>query len=200
MGLLRSLAVTVVLVAAYYLLPLSRLAEVPLGLSLAVGVVGLTVVAALQVGWVVRARHPGIRAVQALSTIAPLFLLLFAATYFQMARTEAGSFGEAALTRTDALYFTVTVFATVGFGDISPVSQTARLMVTAQMVLDLIVLGLGIRVFLGAVERGRERTDDGSQSRTGLGTRVELGRRSTRRLLDVGAGHAATASLDRVGH
>ena len=108
----------------------------------------------------VRARHPGIRAIQALATIAPLFLLLFAATYFLMARTEAGSFGDAALTRTDALYFTVTVFATVGFGDITPASQAARLMVTAQMILDLIVLGLGVRVFLGAVERGRQRPDD----------------------------------------
>ena len=29
------------------------------------------------------------------------------------------------MTRTDALYFVVTVFATVGFGDITPVSETA---------------------------------------------------------------------------
>jgi hypothetical protein len=58
-------------------------------------------------------------------------------------------------TRTDALYFTVTVFSTVGFGDISATSQAARLIVTIQMILDLIVLGLGVRVFLAAVEFGR---------------------------------------------
>ena len=62
------------------------------------------------------------------------------------------------LTRTDSLYFTVTVFATVGFGDITATSQTGRLLVTAQMILDLIVLGLGIRVFLGAVQRGQQDT------------------------------------------
>jgi voltage-gated potassium channel len=50
----------------------------------------------------------------------------------------------------------VTVFATVGFGDITATSQPARLIVTAQMILDLI-LGLGIRVFLGAVQRGRQQ-------------------------------------------
>ena len=61
------------------------------------------------------------------------------------------------LTRTDSLYFTVTVFATVGFGDIIATSQTARLLVTVQMILDLVVLGLGIRVFLGAVQRGRQQ-------------------------------------------
>jgi hypothetical protein len=30
--------------------------------------------------------------------------------------------------------------------------------VTAQMILDLLALGLGIRVFVGAVQRGRQRT------------------------------------------
>ena len=53
--------------------------------------------------------------------IVPLFLLLFASTYFLMERASAASFTQP-LTRTDALYFTVTVFSTVGFGDISPKS------------------------------------------------------------------------------
>jgi hypothetical protein len=90
-----------------------------------------------------------VRAVGALATTAPLFLLLFAATYFLMAKTSPASFTDH-LTRTDALYFTVTTFSTVGFGDITAVSQSARLVVTAQMILDLLILGLGIRVFIGA--------------------------------------------------
>ena len=56
-----------------------------------------------------------------------------------------------------ALFFTVTVFATVGFGDITATSQVARVVVIAQMILDLLVLGLVVKVFLGAVEKGRER-------------------------------------------
>jgi hypothetical protein len=164
LGLLRSLVITVVLIGAYYLLPLSRLADFPFGLSLTVGVIALTCVAVLQVRWVVVAKYPAIRAIEAITTIAPLFLLLFSAIYFLMVLTDVGSFSEETLTRTDSLYFTVTVFATVGFGDITPVSQAARLMVTAQMILDLIVLGVGIRVFLGAVERGRQRTGDGAQA------------------------------------
>ena len=63
------------------------------------------------------------------------------------------------------MYFTVTVFSTVGFGDITAVSQPARLLVTSQMILDLVVLGLGIRVLVGAVEVGRKQQstprDDG---------------------------------------
>ena len=61
------------------------------------------------------------------------------------------------LTRTDVLYFTVTVFSTVGFGDISAVSQSARLVVTAQMLLDLLALGLVIRAFVGAVQLARQQ-------------------------------------------
>jgi voltage-gated potassium channel len=85
----------------------------------------------------------------------PLFLLLFASVYFVMERASPASFSHA-LTRTDSLYFTVTVFSTVGFGDITAASQTARLLVTAQMILDLLALGLGIRVFIGAVHLARQ--------------------------------------------
>ena len=53
----------------------------------------------------------------------PLFLLLFAANYFLMAQADLGNFNVDSLTRTDALYFTVTVFATVGFGDITATTK-----------------------------------------------------------------------------
>ena len=49
----------------------------------------------------------------------------------------------------------MTTFATVGYGDIVATSQVARRIVTFQMFLDLLVLGFGIRVFVGAVQRGR---------------------------------------------
>jgi len=48
---------------------------------------------------------------------------------------------QRALTRSDSLYFTVTVFSTVGFGDITPKTELARLLVTGQMVVDVIILG-----------------------------------------------------------
>jgi len=48
----------------------------------------------------------------------------------------------------------------VGFGDITATSQAARLVVTVQMILDLLVLGLGIRVFIGAVQLAREEHPD----------------------------------------
>jgi len=155
LGVLRSLAASVVLVAAYYLLPLDHLARVPLAVILIVGVAVLLAVAAWQLRLVLRARYPGLRAGEALATTVPLFLLLFASVYFVMARASPASFSHP-LTRTDSLYFTVTTFSTVGYGDITATSQTARLIVTAQMILDLLALGLGIRVFIGTVQRARQ--------------------------------------------
>jgi voltage-gated potassium channel len=160
--LLRSSAITAVLVAAYYLCPLDRLTDVPLGVSLAVGLLALVAVAAYQVRAIARSSRPALRAVEALSATAPLFLLLFAAGYFLMAGADGGNFNVHTLTRTDSLYFTVTVFATVGFGDINATSQAARVLVTVQMILDLIVLGLGIRVFTSAVQYSRKRTNNRS--------------------------------------
>ena len=84
------------------------------------------------------------------------FILLFATAYFLMGYSDPSDFTEA-LTRTDALYFTITIFSTVGFGDISAQSETARLVVASQMIFDLIIFGVGIKIILGAVQRSRDR-------------------------------------------
>ena len=154
---LRATASAAILVALYYLLPLDRMTHLPLWLSLLAGLIALTIVAFYQVRGVTRSRHPALRAVEALATTAPLFLLLFAAAYFIMANAEPNSFTAGALSRTDSLYFTVTVFATVGFGDITAVTQTARVVTMIQMLLDLIVLGLLIRLVLSAVQTSQQK-------------------------------------------
>jgi voltage-gated potassium channel len=123
-----------------------------------------------QIRAIARAAHPGVRAVEALATTVPLFLLLFAATYYLMAQDGPANFSTDTLTRTDALYFTVTTFATVGYGNISATSQTTRLIVTTQMILDLLVLGLGIRVFASAVQRGRQQQAPDPNTTTAQGS------------------------------
>jgi hypothetical protein len=157
LGLLRALVTTAVLVALYYVSPLDHVDAVPLPVSLIVLLLVLVGVCVWQVRAITRAAYPGIRAVEALAATVPLFLLLFAATYYLMAQDDPANFSAEPLTRTDTLYLTITIFSTVGFGDISAASQTARLLASLQMLLDLLVLGLGIRVFTSAVQRGREQ-------------------------------------------
>jgi len=49
------------------------------------------------------------------------------------------------------------VFSTVGFGDIAPVTQPARVAVLVQMVANLLVLGVLLRAITGAVRVRRAR-------------------------------------------
>jgi hypothetical protein len=121
---------------------------------LAVGLVVLVILVTFQVRWILRSRFPGLRGVEALATSIPLFLLLFAGTYVVMAAISASNFSEP-MTRTDALYFTVTVFATVGFGDITAKTEAARLVVTGQMIVDLVTIALVVKVIVDAAKRGR---------------------------------------------
>ena len=153
--LLGALGSTAALVAIYYLLPLDRSSiGVVIGI-LAVGLLALVGLVALQVRTIIRSPYPVLRAVGALATSVPLFLLLFAGTYFVMATISAGTFSQP-MTRTDALYFTVTVFSTVGFGDITAVTEPARVLVIGQMIADIVILGLGARIIIDAVKRGRQ--------------------------------------------
>jgi Ion channel len=147
---------TFALVAIYYLLPLNRSSTWVAVTMLVIGLVVLIGLVAFQVRWILRSRFPGLRAVEALATSIPLFLLLFASTYVVMAAISAGNFSEP-LTRTDALYFTVTLFSTVGFGDITAKTEAARLVVTGQMIVDLVAIALVVKVIVGAAKQGRQR-------------------------------------------
>jgi voltage-gated potassium channel len=158
-AVLRSVLVTTVLVVLYYLLPLDRPLDTGTALRLLIGLlifVGLTI---WQVRAIAGARYPGLRAAETLGFIVPLYLLLFASTYYLMERASAANFTQP-LTRTDALYFSVTVFTTVGFGDIAAKSETARVALIVQMLADLALLGAGARVLLGAVRRGQQKRSD----------------------------------------
>jgi hypothetical protein len=134
---------------------------------LVIGLALLIVLITFQVRSIIASPYPGLRALEALATSVPLFLLLFASTYVVLATIGASNFSQP-MTRTNGLYFTVTVFATVGFGDITAKTEAARLLVTGQMIVDLVILGLGARVILGAVTRSRQRQpQDTSTTRPG---------------------------------
>ena len=156
-ALLRALLTAIVLVALYYLLPLNDEWRLSSAMRAIMGLAVFVAILIWQIQRVLSAEHPEIRAVEALAMTLPLFLLMFATTYFLMSAHGSGAFSQEHLTRTDALYLSVTIFATVGFGDISAVSQSARVAVMVQMLLDLVILGVGINAFVGAARVGRKR-------------------------------------------
>ena len=146
----------------YFVLPLDRDFRPRTLVVLLLGLLAFGGLVTWQVRGIVRSSAPAVRAIESVALTVPLFLVVFAAVYVVLANSDPGAFTEP-LTRTDALYFVVTVFATVGFGDISPVSEVARAVTTVQMVCDLLLIGLVLRVFLSAVNVSRRGTGTPSE-------------------------------------
>jgi predicted Kef-type K+ transport protein len=127
-------------VVIYYLLPLNHSSTWAAVTILVIGLVLFIALTAFQVRSIGRSRFPALRAIEALATSIPLFLLLFASVYVVMATISASNFSEP-LTHTD----------------ITAKSEAARLVVTSQMIADLLIIGLGLRVIVGAVTRSRQQ-------------------------------------------
>lgn len=144
------------LLVLYFSLPLDRAFDAGTIALLVFGLFAFAGLITMQVFQIVRSTHPRLRAMTALATSIPLFLVLFASAYFLLAHADSGAFNES-LSRTDSLYFTVTVFTTVGFGDIVPKLAEARVLVMLQMIGDLIVIGVIGRLVIGAVGQGLQR-------------------------------------------
>ena len=106
------------------------------------------------------AELPGLRAVQALGVAIAVFLVVFAAGYHSLAQASTTNFSEP-LDHTGALYLTITVFSTVGFGDITPEDNVARIVVSIQMLLDLVVIGAVVRLLSTAAKGGVKSTGSG---------------------------------------
>lgn len=157
----RMTLITVALIAVYFTAPLNRSFTVVTGVVLTTALLSLGVLVAWQARSIARSRSPRLRAVEALGTTVALFLLVFASSYRLMSHDTPPGFSEP-LTHIDALFFTITIFTSVGFSDIVPVSQTARALTAVQMLGDLAFLGIVAKVFLEAMQRGVERKTDES--------------------------------------
>jgi hypothetical protein len=161
-SILRSVVVTLVVFVLYFTLPFDEKSPFNTGLALFVGLLAVGALIVWQAVAITRSPFPLVRAVEGLITSFPLVILLFATTYFVMDDYQANSFTQP-MTRIDSLYFTVTTFATVGFGDITPVAESARVVVTLQMVIDLVLIGLVARAFVNSVRTGLARRDGASE-------------------------------------
>ena len=177
LAVLRTLLSTTVLVVLYYVLPLDEPWNGDTAVRILIGLLVFAGITVWQVRTIAGSRYPAVKAIEALGLIVPFYLLLFASTYFVMDRAAAANFTQP-LTRTDALYFAVTVFSTVGFGDIAPRSEATRVVLIVQMLGDIALLGAGARVLLGAVRRGQQRGSDtraAAASAAGRGPACALG-------------------------
>ncbi len=96
--------------------------------------------------------------IEALVAVLYAFVVFMSLVYLGLA-SRPGEFDELH-TRIDALYFTMSTIATVGFGDVHATGQAARLVVTVQIFLDLIFVGLVARIILPSLARQRAQRNE----------------------------------------
>jgi voltage-gated potassium channel len=159
LSLLRSAASVTLLVVVYYKAPLDVSLDTASWIEFGVALLAFAVMIAWQVRAIISSDLPRLRAIQAVAVGLPLLLLMFASAYIVISGNQPDAFTEA-LSRTDSLYFTVTVFATVGFGDIAPKTELARVVTMIQMLLGVVVVGLIAKIFLNAVQVAVRRRGD----------------------------------------
>jgi hypothetical protein len=162
---LRAVATSLLVLIVYFVVPVRHDVHSPILVRLIVGLAFFIVALTYEVRAVMRSTRPILRAADALALVIPIFMVVFAWTYLTLGRSDPTAFSQP-LTRVSALYFTVTVFSTVGFGDITPVSDPARVAVMCQMLCDLVFLAVVVRLILEAARGnlGTRPTDIGSQS------------------------------------
>ena len=150
LGLVGHTTVTVVLLTAgYYFLPERK----PWGDGAAVArfLITLALFGAVLMLFraelrLVKRRYPPVLArVLVLLSVLYLLILFFALTYFFVNRSADNQFVGIA-NKTDSLYFTVSTISTVGFGDVHAVGTGGRVLVTVQMIFDLVYLGTAFRL------------------------------------------------------
>ena len=153
---IRILAMTGGLLVLYALVPIPGASGIGALVGMAIGLIGFLGLIGLQIRTIVRAEHPVLRAFEVVAFAVPLLVAVFAFTYLSLSRQEAVSFTEH-LDRVGALYYTVSTLSTVGFGDIAARSDAARILVTVQMLFDLALIGVLVRLVILVTRAGLRR-------------------------------------------
>ena len=115
-----------------------------------------------QLAGVYKARFPTLRAAEALVLVAAMFLAVFAMVYVMISLNDRSAFTEE-LSPFNSYYFALTVLATVGFGDITPVTTLARSVTMVQMALDLVFVAVLLRIIGGAAKRALQERHEQTQ-------------------------------------
>jgi hypothetical protein len=146
----RAVLVAVGVIVVYGLVPFDRSSTGDIFLVGLAAVVIIVLVNVFELRAVSLAEFPTLRAFEALSLSLVVVLVAFASMYLVLTNDNADAFDEA-LNHTGALYFSLTTLTTIGYGDIVPVSDTARKVVMAQMLIDVLVIGVFVRLVVNVV-------------------------------------------------
>jgi voltage-gated potassium channel len=162
---IRILVSVVLLFTLYGALPAADRTGIGTLGQLFIGLIIFGAVLGWQVLKIMGAEHPELRAAETLAIAVPIVVIVFAFTYLSLSHAQPGSFSEP-LNHVRAVYFVITVISTVGFGDITPKTDAAMIVVSFQIMLDLVLLVGIVRAVFFAAQVGVRRRQTERESAT----------------------------------
>ncbi len=153
-GVARSLGVVALTLLGYAMLPVEGISSPrAVAVGAAIGLLAFLGIFFWQLSRVSRAARPVLAAIEAVCLVFGMFVVLFALLYVALSLGSPQSFTEP-LDKVSGVYFATTVLTTVGFGDITPVTDVARTLVTVQMVLGMVLIGSAFKAVSVSARQG----------------------------------------------
>jgi voltage-gated potassium channel len=140
----------------YYVLPFSSGGGMVLAVGFAVVVVVCSIPWAIHASKrVMESSQPILHGAQMLALMLSAVVCAFASVYYAFA-THYDDQMTGLATKLDAMYFTLTMSTTIGFGDIHPIGQAARGVASFHMVSNLAVVAVGVQLVRNAISHRRQ--------------------------------------------
>jgi hypothetical protein len=105
---------------------------------------------------------PQVRAAQSIALTVTFYVFMFSALYLAMSILDPNHFDQP-LTHISSFYFTITTLTTVGYGDIHANDDTTRLIVSLQMILNLLLIYAVIKLIVGVSKHRLAKADRDKQ-------------------------------------
>jgi len=160
-AVLRNLAALALCLLCYYLAPLRGHFAALSVIGFVLALIALTVLIVREVRRLIDSSGgPAETRLGPLMIAVYLALVVFASTYYRLAEWSNQMSGLE--TKTDALYFTLVTLSTVGYGDIRPIGQAARIVTMTQIAFNLVVIASAVSVVSGQLRMRAARRHGGA--------------------------------------
>ena len=162
--IMTCLVFTVTIVGTYFTLPFDSLKWDGQAVTrMLVGIVLFGIVLTFFIRRILNSEIPQLRAAETLIISLAFFLCFYASVYLEISNHNPQTFNQV-LTHSSALYFTIVTFGTVGYGDISANTDLARLLISAQIIFDVVFIAALAKLVVFASQFSLKRDSEGSQS------------------------------------
>jgi hypothetical protein len=138
-------------VVVYFVVPVSRELQRGTVLRILVAILLLALLAAGVVRQLRRHLDAKDQRVDGLIVSITVVMAVFAFAYFTLHERDPSQFSGLE-TRLDALYFTASTAATVGFGDVNAEGQVARALVLVQIVFNAVFIGTAVALLSSRIK------------------------------------------------